>query len=433
MGKKRTFFAIVLIIALFFDNSQFSEAKALRSLPITTSLYYSMEPEDANVLKEDYDITYYLNGGIPSSDLTYNYIIEELPLTLDIPEKPGYNFAGWYTESSYQNKITEINIDNFGDVSLYAKWTKKIDSSYSVEMYPYSTASQMSGNDRMLKDCGFSFAYDVNIPGMPSTREQDYAQNMTSTDNQCPQGICITEDYYMITAYNTDDSESLGALYIFDKETGEYMVTLGMKKNSHLGGLTYDGRNVWICHSDTRSLERLSYSYIKKIAESRPKIFVDATGMFEEYRVANMPSCITWHDGILWVATHNTLFKSIMISYKYQDGELMEQQRYQIPEKVQGIAFDEQDRVYLSTSYGRSNSSYLKIYQNVDAMDTKPRAPELKVEMPPCSEEINYADGNIYVLFESASSKYFEGTDGKGKSICPIDRILTIDTNTIFP
>ena len=81
-------------------------------------------------------------------------------------------------------------------------------------------------------------------------------------------------------------------------------------------------------------------------------------------------------------------------------------------------------------SYGEQ---YLKIYQNVDAMDTKPRTPELKVEMPPCSEEINYADGNIYVLFESASSKYFEGTDGKGKSICPIDRILTIDTNTIFP
>lgn len=30
MGKKRTFFAIILIIALFFDNSQFSEAKALQ-------------------------------------------------------------------------------------------------------------------------------------------------------------------------------------------------------------------------------------------------------------------------------------------------------------------------------------------------------------------------------------------------------------------
>lgn len=89
----------------------------------------------------------------------------------------------------------------------------------------------------MLKDCGFSFAYDVNIPGMPSTREQDYAQNMTSTDNQCPQGICITEDYYMITAYNTDDSESLGALYIFDKETGEYMVTLGMKRTAILEDL----------------------------------------------------------------------------------------------------------------------------------------------------------------------------------------------------
>ena len=45
--------------------------------------------------------------------------------------------------------------------------------------------------------------------------------------------------------------------------------------------------------------------------------------------------------------------------------------------------------------------------------------------MPPCSEEIAIVDNNLYVLFESASSKYFEGTDGKGTSVAPIDKVLS--------
>ncbi len=29
-------------------------------------------------------------------------------MTLDVPVKEGYNFAGWYTDSSYTKKVTEI-------------------------------------------------------------------------------------------------------------------------------------------------------------------------------------------------------------------------------------------------------------------------------------------------------------------------------------
>lgn len=36
---------------------------------------------------------------------------------------------------------------------------------------------------------------------------------------------------------------------VFDRETGEYMVTLGMDENSHLGGIAFDGDNVWVCNS----------------------------------------------------------------------------------------------------------------------------------------------------------------------------------------
>ena len=55
-----------------------------------------------------------------------------------------------------------------------------------------------------------------------------------------------------------------------------------------------------------------------------------------------------------------------------------------------------------------------------------------QLEMPPCSEEIAIADDNVYVLFESASLRYFEGTDGKGNSSSPIDKVLEVTVASIW-
>ena len=38
-------------------------------------------------------------------------------------------------------------------------------------------------------------------------------------------------------------------------------------------------------------------------------------------------------------------------------------------------------------------------------------------------------DNRLYVIFESAGEKYLEGTDGKGNSPAPIDKILRINTD----
>ena len=57
---------------------------------------------------------------------------------------------------------------------------------------------------------------------------------------------------------------------------------------------------------------------------------------------------------------------------------------------------------------------------------------KVKVEMPPCSEEVAIADGTVFVLFESASAKYFEGTDGMGKSPAPIDKLLEVSVASIW-
>ena len=50
--------------------------------------------------------------------------------------------------------------------------------------------------------------------------------------------------------------------------------------------------------------------------------------------------------------------------------------------------------------------------------------------MPPCSEELDSVDDCLYIIFESAGEKYLEGTDGKGSSISPIDKILCVNTDS---
>lgn len=381
----------------------------------------------------EYHIVYEVNGGINSSNNQKTIQKEELPFTLDVPVKMGYNFAGWYADCSYSRKATKIDEDSPANMVLFAKWTKNIDNHYNVEMYSYQTGTIRDNSQKELKECSYTFLDDLSIPGMPSTREKDYKDNLISSSSQCMQGLCFTPDYILITAYS-EDRKNLGSLMVFDRESGEYLATLGMKKESHLGGIAFDGENVWICHSNSNTLERISYEYITKIAQDAPEYCIDASALSDEYRLKNTPSCITCYGGRLWVATHTRFFDSEMYSYSYdkKEDKLTAVSNYNLPSKVQGVAFDDNGSIYLSTSYGRNNSSYLKVYSSLLSLDKKPNEPKVKVEMPPCSEEVAIADGTVFVLFESASAKYFEGTDGMGKSPAPIDKLLEVSVASIW-
>ena len=52
--------------------------------------------------------------------------------------------------------------------------------------------------------------------------------------------------------------------------------------------------------------------------------------------------------------------------------------------------------------------------------------------MPPCSEGVAFVDNSLMILFESASEKYFEGTDGNGKCSAPLDTLLEIDATSLW-
>lgn len=117
-----------------------------------------------------------------------------------------------------------------------------------------------------------------------------------------------------------------------------------------------------------------------------------------------------------------------MISYVYSTEEdaLRKVSWHRIPSRVQGVAFSENGDIIFSSSYGRKRSSYLVQYQSLSVLDESIYKWDKMIEMPPCSEGIAYMEGKIYILFESAGEKYYEGTDGYGTSLSPLNRILII-------
>ena len=74
----------------------------------------------------EYKITYKMNGGINAEINPDTYTIETETIVLEAPEREGYTFAGWYTDSKFssKSKVTEIKLGSTGNKTLYAKWTK---------------------------------------------------------------------------------------------------------------------------------------------------------------------------------------------------------------------------------------------------------------------------------------------------------------------
>lgn len=378
-------------------------------------------------------IKYMLNGGSDSGGNPTVLKQENLPFTPAIPYRDGYYFAGWYKDSEYHEKTDSVTSMEEGNLVLFAKWTKPIDNRRNVELYPYHTITGFNQTRKKLKDCSYRFLEQLNIPGTPKTREIDYRNHYINSGGQYFQGLVLTEEFVLTTAY-TEETELSGSMQIFDRDSGEYLASVGMKTDSHLGGIAYDGENIWVCHSNSATIERIVYRDILAVARAAPKCYVELLAPKQEYHVENRPSCITYDNGLIWVATHDRKFHAQVVSYRYdkQTDSLSCVESYRLPSKVQGIAFGADRKVYLSTSFGRNNSSYLKVYQSLDFMDQKPDRPVRKVEMPPCSEEIVWENGYLYVLFESAGQKYFEGTDGYGKSNAPIDKLLVIETVSLW-
>ena len=71
-----------------------------------------------------YDIIYELDGGTNSENNPATYTVETPTIEFAAPSKTGYTFNGWYAEKDFSgDNVTELPQGNYGNVTLYAKWT----------------------------------------------------------------------------------------------------------------------------------------------------------------------------------------------------------------------------------------------------------------------------------------------------------------------
>lgn len=85
--------------------------------PITnnTTLYAKYSPKS-------FQINYYLDGGVNNIDNITSYNYESETFVLKAPIKNGYDFEGWYSDSSLIQSITSIPKYSSGVKNIYAKW-----------------------------------------------------------------------------------------------------------------------------------------------------------------------------------------------------------------------------------------------------------------------------------------------------------------------
>ena len=112
MKITRNIFIILYAILLVINDPQVARAHTIEGIGISQEGIIENKPVYVDPYEETgqkaYHITYILNGGENSISNREVYHEKELPVTLDVPVKEGYNFAGWYTDSIYTKKVTEI-------------------------------------------------------------------------------------------------------------------------------------------------------------------------------------------------------------------------------------------------------------------------------------------------------------------------------------
>ena len=265
------------------------------------------------------------------------------------------------------------------------------------------------------------FSKSIVIPGLATTNVGGF-----SSTSMCPQGIAFAEDYLLLTAYDIAGEEN-SVVYVMDKASGELLTTVILPVKAHVGGITYDGTDIWITIDNTVS--SLPFAKVQKAAKvKRSSVYID----FEAICELGVPvSFVTYYDDKLWVGYYNELkstrMYSFMISNKKDTPSLTKVDSILMPTRVQGIAFTDDGYLILSRScqlhkglrgYMRQLDLYRPVFSDKEGGMVSLGDLIRTVGMPSMNEGIAIDGSYLYVNFESA---VFESSSYKMDRICAFE------------
>lgn len=265
----------------------------------------------------------------------------------------------------------------------------------------------------------------------------DVCENPGLSDGFVCQGICVEDESgkILISGYMKD--HSAGRIYVTDKNDNSYYVSVkesdGSDFTGHAGGIAVRGNVIYVASDD--ALRLISFTDVMN-AENGDEVYVQAViGVNNEasfvYADDNYIYVGEFHDGEDYITNHpyedpnEGMHYAIVSRYLpsefvfRDDGENVAtpDRVYSIRNKVQGICFAE-GKVVMSTSYGLADSVYY-VYDEEKATDsgqTLDGAPvyflgecQRSIKGPAMAEGLEYYDGEVITLTESASDKYIFG------------------------
>ena len=80
-----------------------------------------------------YTITYNNVNGAINENIT-SYTVEEQNILLVDAIKDNHTFKGWYSDPEFNNRVTEIAVENMANIQLYAKWREGIEISTAEQL-----------------------------------------------------------------------------------------------------------------------------------------------------------------------------------------------------------------------------------------------------------------------------------------------------------
>lgn len=258
--------------------------------------------------------------------------------------------------------------------------------------------------------------------------ESDLCKNPGLSDGFVCQGVAVAEanGVVLVSGYMKDKSAS--RIYVTNEKNESYYVEL--KKGDkvytgHAGGIATTGDTVYLANGgriytlsltdllSAKSGDVLDIGAGSKVNTNASFVFTDENYLYVGEFHDGGAYVIEGHENQTAEGTHYALCT------KYALGDLTTPVAvYSIRNKVQGICFTPDGKVVMSTSYGLADTVYYvyNINEATVAGKTVDGAPlyyldQLKQEIhgPAMGEDLDYADGHVITLTESASDKYMFG------------------------
>ncbi len=332
----------------------------------------------------------------------------------------------YYVKVAAVRVVSGIEMESESEV-LSATTKKASATSTKAKKYTTKAKFKKSAAYKKYKDFRKQVVYGkcFVLPGMRNTNVAGF-----NASRMVPQSITFAGNYLLMSAYDyTKTQESV--IYILNKNTRKYITTLVLPHTGHVGGITFDGTNIWITYG--KKVQSFRYSLITSAAVSG-KPYVETFSLLNTCQLSDTVSYLAYYKGKLWAGAYNEKLKKYMYGYtilnKTGVPTLKMTNRMLMPNRTQGVAFTSGGKMLVSrscqTKKGRSGFlSRLDTYKptwNLGKKSIKKNKRKKSVPLPPMNEGIAISGSYTYIIYESPVFSECEA---------PVDRITAFKTKKI--